>query len=88
MDRRTICEFLVKNEVGEGDLMKFRDEGESGCVAIAHNGMKFRISNAEIDLAEAKLKPKPKPRRKPATKPASKKSATKKPATKKPPSKK
>jgi hypothetical protein len=63
--------------------MKFRDEGDAGCVAIASNGMKFRFSNEEIELAEKKLNPpKPKRKRKPRPKPVTKKPAAKKPATK------
>jgi len=82
MNRREVSEFLVKNEVGEGELMKFRDEGDQGCVAIAHNGMKYRFTNEQLIAAEPKM-PKPKPTRKPTTRKPTTKTTTKKTRAKK-----
>ena len=85
MDRKVICTFLAQNQV-PGDIIKFRDEDQAGCVVIAANGMKFRFTNAQIVAAEPKYKAaQPKPKRKaPAKrKPATTKTTTKKPAAKK-----
>jgi hypothetical protein len=88
MDRKVICTFLAQNQV-PGDIIKFRDEDQAGCVVIAANGMKFRFTNAQIVAAEPKYKAaQPKPRRKaPTKKPATKKPTTKT-TTKKAPAKK
>jgi hypothetical protein len=78
MNRRAISEFLVQNTV-PGDLLKFRDEAEAGCVAIAANGMKFRFTNAQLVAAEPKMPGyKPKPTPKPESKPTTKRRTTKK----------
>ena len=88
MDRKVICTFLAQNQV-PGDIIKFRDEDQAGCVVIAANGMKFRFTNDQIVAAEPKYKAaQPKPKRKaPTKKPATKKPTTKT-TTKKAPAKK
>ena len=89
MDRKVICTFLAQNQV-PGDIIKFRDEDQAGCVVIAANGMKFRFTNDQIVAAEPKYKaaqPKPK-RRAPAKRIPAAKKATTKTTTKKAPAKK
>lgn len=83
MDRKVICTFLAQNQV-PGDIIKFRDEDQAGCVVIAANGMKFRFTNAQIVAAEPKYKAsQPKPKRRAPAKKATTKTTTKKPAAKK-----
>lgn len=77
MNRKEITQFLVDQAAGPGEMMAYKDYGDSGTVAIAHNGMKFKYSNAQLETAAAELKPEPAP--KPAPKP---KAPARKPTTK------
>lgn len=77
MDRKEVCEFLVSNEIGEGELMAYTDYGDQGCAAIGHNGMKFTFTPEQLAAAEPKM-PKPKPKPKTRRKPATRKKAVKK----------
>jgi hypothetical protein len=89
MNRREITQFLVDQAAGPGEFMAYKDYGDSGTVAIAHNGMKFKYSNAQLETAaaEIRIKPQVSPKvspeaSKPASKPAAEKTPARKPTTK------